>query len=175
MSFNLSESSKSVCLFNNNFVHKILLQKWDMQIWEANNTKITATAVIFELSVNLWRMEPGKFQVIEQGHYTSILNGHNYTLIQKKYLPVFENIPGEVTIGPVTIVDTVKKTTNTDYIELFINGIIPPETINNEDAAGVKAWVFQGHLFVSTALRGILEDIRGCDLQFHPGFGLWGG
>lgn len=123
--------------------------------------------------VKLFRTEPCKFYVIEQGDYLPILTGATYTLIKKEYVFVFENIQEVVNLQPVSIFDGIKKSVHVGYIELITSKTIDPESILTENATGKKIWTYNGELFVSDEIKQELNSLSN-EFYFSKGFSLFG-
>ncbi|OQP41091.1 hypothetical protein A4H97_15965 [Niastella yeongjuensis] len=133
-----------------------------MHIWNVDNTDFT--------NLLLWRNERDIFRVIQDGNYCSILNNGSYTLINKKYEDIFLLAFDQVNVRPVRIHDYQFNSVVEDYIELIFLNIITPETIDYEQNVGYKVWGFNGHIFVSQALKDELAQASRNDLNFSPGF-----
>ena len=72
-------------------------------------------------SLNLWRTEKRKFQIIKNGRFLDLLTGSNYILIHKKYLTIFESISSDlVEILPVKIFRKANDKSRDDYFEVKI-------------------------------------------------------
>ena len=149
-----------------------------MNIWNISSNEVTHSHsgdLTFTPEIRLWKLEPGKFKVIEQGSYSPILSGPEYTLLKAIYTPLFIDLIDQAKIGFATIYDSVYKSENHDYIELISLKEITPESIHKEDSPGLKLWTFQGSLFVSDNLKQKIEEVTNEDFQFHLGFQFWGG
>jgi hypothetical protein len=146
-----------------------------MSIWNINNIQLTNSEAYIPREVRLWKIDNHNYRVIEQGDYLPILGGPNYTLLKKKYAPIFSSLNDLVTFHSIIIHDTVLKLNNTDYVELLSSKTITPGTIQNEDSSGLKVWTYKGSLFVSDELKTIIEKHTNQEFQFHLGFQTWGG
>src|SRR5689334_6174047 len=116
-----------------------------MDIWHVCNPFFYG----YEKEIRLWRLQPGIFQVIEAGSYSSILTNASYILIHKKYASIFQNLSGEAECYPVTIHDKILNTENTDFIELNKLNSIDQKSIQTADSSGLSAWNYNGYLFVT--------------------------
>jgi hypothetical protein len=136
-----------------------------MNIWSVQNKNCR--------QLRLWRIDEDSFRVTEQGEYSPLLYNATYTLINKKYALIFQDLIGQVNVRPVLIHDFVLKTANTSYVLLTINNSIDPETIKNAGSTGQRAWTYNGYLFVSNDLKKMLNDLGQDEFEFHPGFSMF--
>lgn len=116
-------------------------------------------------SLNLWRTEKRKFQIIKNGRFLDLLTGSNYILIHKKYLTIFESISSDLVENlPVKIFRKANDKSRDDYFEVKIK----KQFIINELALFEKnekvVWFFptqyQLKLIVSDAIKIELENLE---------------
>jgi hypothetical protein len=137
-----------------------------MDIWHVENKTWT--------KLRLWRMDTGDFRVTEAGTYEPFLTNATYTLVDKRYSSVFEQLNNQVIITPVKIHDYLTKTANDGYIELKVLNQISLETIERLENSGRKAWVYNGELFVTSELKNELLQVSEQAITFSQGFSKFG-
>ncbi|UOQ74776.1 hypothetical protein [Hymenobacter cellulosilyticus] len=104
-----------------------------------------------------------------------VLTNYDYVLFDTKYLPVLGTLAGQVDSNPVTVVDTVRKQTWDNYVEVSIHVPVDMQTIYEAPAEGLGIYLFNHrHVFVSEALKQEFEKIDNQRLAFSLGLSMFG-
>ena len=116
-------------------------------------------------SLNLWRTEKRKFQIIKNGRFLDLLTGSNYILIHKKYLTIFESISSDlVEILPVKIFRKANDKSRDDYFEVKIKKQFTIDELSLFGKNEKVVWFFQTQyqlkLIVSDAIKIELENLE---------------
>jgi hypothetical protein len=116
-------------------------------------------------SLNLWRTEKHKFQIIKNGRFLDLLTGSDYILIHKKYLPIFASISSDlVGILPVQISRKVNDKTRDDYFEIKVKKqfLMTELSLFGKDEKVVWSFPtqYQLKLIVSEAIKFEWENIE---------------
>jgi hypothetical protein len=140
----------------------------NLEIWNVRSQKTNSIHVYPRRDSNI-------FQVISDGLYNPILGGQSCSLVDKRYEPVFSQVSiDQVIIRQVIVRDFQFNTEVNNYIELKIVNTIDYKTIHNADSSGLKVWHHLGSIFVSGDLKIELLKVGKEELEFSPGFSLWG-
>lgn len=124
----------------------------------------------------LWRTSDTKFRVVQQGQPLALLTNPDYVLIDNKYQTILDNLPGQVSYRPVTIVDEVLQLTFDNYIELKILNPIYVGKIDDLSTRGLKMWSFvKEYVFVSTDLKEEFQKVTKDEFEFTIGFSNFAG
>ncbi len=115
-------------------------------------------------SLNLWRAENRKFQIIKNGRFLDLLTGSDYILIHKKYLTIFESISSDlVEILPIKIFRKANDKTRDDYFEVKIKKQFTIDELaffgKNEKVIWFFPTQYQMKLMVSESIKLELENI----------------
>ncbi len=116
-------------------------------------------------SLNLWRTEKRKFQIIKNGRFLDLLTGSNYILIHKKYLTIFESISSDLVENlPVKIFRKANDKSRDDYFEVKIKKQFTIDELSLFGKNEKVVWFFQTQyqlkLIVSDAIKIELENLE---------------
>ncbi|MBO9205427.1 MULTISPECIES: hypothetical protein [Niastella] len=142
------------------------VKRFSGDIWNVTNKNHT--------SLGLWRSNETTFTVTQDGEYSSLLTGGIYSIVDNRYKKIFRQLPDQVTIQKIKIVDRQFQTRVTNYIELIIKNKIDIHSIHTENYNGPKVWHYNGHIFVSGELKDKLIKVGGDKLEFNQGFSRFG-
>ncbi|XZF14336.1 hypothetical protein ACTHGU_21350 [Chitinophagaceae bacterium MMS25-I14] len=128
------------------------------------------------LGLHVFQGANDRYTVSQAGNWVPVLYCSLFTLVHKDLLEELElYLPGVLRPKPVLIVDRVKNEQNTAYFRIFIEAEITPDTIKTVDTSGMKIWSRGGAIFVSEALKIVLENDPLTGLTFSPDFWGWVG
>ncbi|MGC4099906.1 hypothetical protein [Ferruginibacter sp.] len=125
-------------------------------------------------TIRVWRIDNENFQVIEKGSVAPILTNPNYSLIDQKYAALMKKLSTQVSFHSVKVFDFVLKTEYDNYIELKVENSISPDNIHDKNSEGLKAWQFNGEIFVSGELKNEFLQLSPDDFTFNRGFQFFG-
>jgi hypothetical protein len=133
-----------------------------MDIWNLHTSNWT--------NLLLWRISETKFRVVQQGQPLALLTNSDYILIDKKYQAILDNLIGQVTVNPVTIIDEVRKLTIDNYFELKILNQIETEQIKTLDSRELRIWRYgDEYIFVSSDLKQEFQKVTKDEFKFTIG------
>jgi hypothetical protein len=123
----------------------------------------------------LWRTGPYKFRVVEyKGEPREMLTNYDYILFDRRYEGALRTTGAQLQLTPVTVRDEVRKREWRNYQEATILHTVSTEEIWNSSPVGPA--IYQaGHsnVFVSTALKEILQQVAGHSFRFSWGLSLF--
>jgi len=122
-------------------------------------------------SLNLWKVEDGKFQIIKNGRFLNLLFGKDYILFQKELLPIFELVSDKVIeIIPVEIFRKSTQKIRYDYFEMKVMKQFTIDELNlfrkNEKLIWYFSTQYNMHLIVSEKIKLELEKWSKDDFVF---------
>ncbi|UOQ55521.1 hypothetical protein [Hymenobacter cellulosivorans] len=134
-----------------------------IQLWNLTSRSVS--------DLMLWRTEGHVFRVMKHDKLTDVLTNYDYVLLHQKYRAVLTELDDQLAIYPATIVDTVRNTLSSEYIEVAIKNSISFETISTVPADGLRIYVFEkNHVFVSAGLKQKIRQVENAKLAFSLGF-----
>jgi hypothetical protein len=126
--------------------------------------------------MRLWRTGPYKFRVVEyRGEPGDMLTNYDYILFDKRYEGALRTTGAQLQLTPVTVRDEYRKREWRNYQEATILHMASAEQI--WDSSPVEPAIYlAGHsnVFVSTALKEILQQVVGNSFRFSWGLSLFG-
>jgi hypothetical protein len=144
------------------------LERLTMDIWNLHTTSPT--------TLLLWRTGDNQFRVVQQGLALTLLINRNYILLDKKYKTILDKLTGQVTYGPVTIVDQVRQLRFDNFLELKVLNEIQQGVIDTANNEGLKIWRYSDeYVFVSTHLKDEIQKVTADELEFTFGFSNFAG
>ncbi|RTQ46731.1 hypothetical protein EJV47_20365 [Hymenobacter gummosus] len=121
--------------------------------------------------LRLWRTGAYSFRVIEPGPPVDVLTNYDYVLFDRRYEGALRSTGAELQLTPVTVTDEVRQTVWRHYLEASIRPAASPEEIARAAPPGPVICRFgEDSVFVSEALKTLLQQIAGQKLSFTPGF-----
>lgn len=126
--------------------------------------------------IMLWRTGPYKFRVMDyRGEPGDMLTNYDYILFNRRYEGALRATGAQLQLTPVTITDEVRKKVWRNYLEATIINKVSGEEIRGLSPRGPA--IYQGGestVFVSSALKEILQQVEGQSFWFSPGLTLFG-
>jgi hypothetical protein len=124
----------------------------------------------------LWRTGPYKFRVMEyRGEPGDMLTNYDYILFHRKYEGALRSTGAQLQLTPVTITDEVRKKVWRNYLEATIINSVSGEEVWGLSPVGPAIYKSAGStVFVSNALKEILQQVEGQSFWFSPGLRLFG-
>lgn len=124
----------------------------------------------------LWRTGTYKFRVVEyRGKPGDMLTNYDYILFERRYEGALRSTGAQLQFMPITIVDEVRKKVWRNYLEVRIINKVSAAEVWSLSPAGPA--IYQGGgstVFVSDALKRILQQVEGQSFWFSPGLTLFG-
>lgn len=127
-------------------------------------------------SVNFWRTDDGRFQMIQAGKMTLLMTGSDYTIVHYSFAKVFEDLlSDEIEIQPIQIIRPSTGEVWNEYSELQIKEYIDPEKISMLSGHEHDVWQYRHSLFVSKRIKEKIELLFTNKFDFFEGFSAHGG
>jgi hypothetical protein len=126
--------------------------------------------------MRLWRTGPYKFRVVEyRGEPADLLTNYDYILFHKRYEGALRTTGAQLQLTPITVRDEYRQREWRTYQEATILHTASAEQIWESSPVGPAIYL-AGHseVFVSTALKEILQQVAGHSFRFSWGLSLFG-
>ena len=126
-------------------------------------------------SISLWRENSSLFRVIEFDRFLSLLTGSDYTLIERRFLPIFDELlANEIEIKPVKIYRKLTGETWDSYAELIIKEHIIVDKNEIRFNQECNVWQYKHHLFLSESMGTRINKMSKGSLILINGFARFG-
>jgi len=125
--------------------------------------------------MKLWKSVNGEFRIIEMGAFKPLLTGSDYTLLDEKFISVFEDLlADEIEFKRAKIIRKRTGETWSNYFELDIKEHINPEKIKIIDTSFERIWQYQHHVFISSELKERFINLGKNIFNFNQEFSHFG-
>lgn len=123
----------------------------------------------------LWRTGPYRFRVVEyRGEPAEMLTNVDYILFDKRYEGALRTTGAQLQLTPVTVRDEYRNREWRTYQEATILHTASVEQIWTSSPVGPAIYRAGHDVFVSTALKDILQQVAGNSFHFSWGLSCFG-
>lgn len=119
--------------------------------------------------VNLYQLDDGRYQMIEQGSISYLIIGYKYVLVSAELFELLKTLNIENISFKEARVWNRKTNEEFEYQQIIVNQHFMPDQINDINLGGLRFLLMSNqYLFVSPELRAVLEKSK-FEFRFSEG------